>query len=730
MSVSPPFLDPLSVIKIFGQTKNATALHVGEAAHIQFANEAMLRIWGKDQTVLGKSLQDALPELKGQPFIEMFAKVWREGLTISGSDTSAMLKIDGKEQIFYFDFEYRAILDDNGKTICILHTATDVTDRFLKQKAIEQAVEGAELLKKEEALNENLSHENHSLAAALDELKAANEELYLTKESLESLNQKLDAIVRERTEQIYFLNQELKASNEEISSFNEELAASNEELSNINKKMEKLIEELKKGERKFRQLIQQAPVAINVFKGRDLIIESANNKMLEIWNKTTGVEGEKFTDALPEIADQPFIEILHNVLDTGIAYHGKESKAIIIKDGAAQERYFNFIYQPITDEHEKVESILQVVTEVTEQVNSRKEISEVNTRLKIAIDAGALGSTEVDLESGTMVYNEEFSRMFGRKPDEAFVYADMFEAMLPEYRDRIRELVAIAKENKSIYRAQYQIRWPDGSLHWISAHGRARYDSEGKPVKMVGILSEVTELKADEQRKNDFIGMVSHELKTPLTSMTAYMQILQYNAQKREDSFAATALEKAHNQLKKMTGMINSFLNVSRLESGKIHIDKQDFDLCILIEEMRNEFKVTANRHEIIFEENQSVFVNADKDKIGHVVTNFISNAVKYSPVNTVITISCRLEGNSAIVSVRDQGKGIREEDMAKLFERYYRVNDQSSTISGFGIGLYLCAEIIERHSGRIWVDSKLGFGSSFHFSLPSDPKTNIQNQR
>ncbi|KRT17875.1 hypothetical protein ASU31_00855 [Pedobacter ginsenosidimutans] len=722
MSASPPFLDPLSVIKIFSQTKNATALHVGEEAHIQFANEAMLRIWGKDEAVIGKSLEDALPELKGQPFIEMFAKVWREGLTISGSDTPAMLKIDGKEQIFYFDFEYRAILDDIGKTICILHTATDVTDRFLKQKAIERATEGAELLKKEEELNENLSHENHTLAAALDELKASNEELYLTKESLESLNQKLDMMVKERTEQIYFLNQELKASNEEISAANKELAASNEELSSINKKMAKLIEELEKGERKFRQLIQQAPVAINVFKGRDLIIESANIKMLEIWNKTTEVEGKNFTVALPEIADQPFIEILHAVLDTGIPYHGKESKAIIIKDGVAEERYFNFIYQPIIDEEEKVGSILQVVTEVTEQVNSRKEISEVNTRLNIAIDAGSLGSTEVDLETGTMVYNEEFSRMFGKKPGEDFVYADMFEAMLPEYRDRIKELVAIAKQDNSIYHAEYQIRWPDGSLHWISAHGRARYDSKGKPIKMVGILSEVTEVKADEQRKNDFIGMVSHELKTPLTSMTAYVQILQHNAQKRQDSFAATALEKAHNQLKKMTGMINSFLNVSRLESGKIHIEKQDFDLCSLIEEMRTEFKVTANRHEIIFEKNQPVVVNADQNKIGHVVTNFISNAVKYSPVNTLITISCQVEGNSAVVSVSDQGKGIKEEDTAKLFERYYRVNDQPSTISGFGIGLYLCAEIIERHNGRIWVDSELNKGSTFHFSLPLNP--------
>ncbi|QDW24385.1 PAS domain S-box protein [Pedobacter sp. KBS0701] len=719
MSIAPGFLDARTVIEIFTHTKTATALHIGRDAYIQFANDAMLRIWGKDRSVIGKSLQEALPELKGQPFIEMFARVWDEGLTISGADTPAKLIIDGREQLFYFDFEYRAILDINGKTICILHSATDVTDRFFKQIAIDEVNEHVGSLKREQDINEKLNTQNEDLATAMEELKATNEELHATKERLEQLNGKLDMLVKERTEKISFLNQELEASNEEIRASNEELLATNEELFTINEKMEMLIEDLAEGERKFRRLIQQAPVAINVFKGTDLIIESANDRMLEIWNKTEAVEGKRFEEALPEIANQPFLKILHDVLETGIPYHGMESKAIIFKAGVAEERYFNFTYQPIADEDGKIGSILQVVTEVTEQVNARQEISEMNTRLNIAMDAGSLGSTEVDLDSGTMKYNQEFKRMFGKKPEEDFVYGDMFEAMLPEYRDKIRELVRIAKENHSIYKGEYQIRWPDGSLHWISAHGRARYDSLGNPVKMVGILSEVTEMKADEQRKNDFIGMVSHELKTPLTSLTGYVQLLQSKAKKSGDSFTSTALEKANNQLKKMTGMINSFLNVSRLESGKIHIEKQNFDLSDLISEMGAEFRVTTNSHSIIFHQAGAVFVNADRDKIGHVVTNLISNAVKYSPAGTAISINCRIEDSNAVVSVSDEGRGISKEDIEKLFERYYRVNDQSQTIAGFGIGLYLCSEILERHNGRIWVDSEPGKGSTFQFSLP-----------
>jgi len=854
MPTTPPFLDPQQIIDIFSQISTATALHIGEEAHIQFANDAMLSIWGKDRSVIGKSLEDALPELKGQPFIEMFARVWLEGLTISGSDTPAELNINGEDQLFYFDFEYRAILDENGKTICILHTATDVTDRFLKQSALQQVNEHAEFLRIEQALNEELNTKNEDLSAALEEIRAINDELHATKENLQLLNDKLDARVKERTETISFLNQELEASNEEIRASNEELMASNEEMLKFNQqltmvyeklkisqeeaalaidaaglgtfdfnplngsfsandmlrkwfgiegdwlelekalqviaekdrvrvrtaishsldfssggdyeidyqiinpkdprpriikakgkthfdadkkpirlsgvlqdvteqvtgqeKTELLIKNLAASEQKFRRLIQQAPVAINVFRGHELIVESANERMLEIWNRTAEIEGKRFDEVLPEIADQPFIKILHGVLDSGLPYHGLESRAVIIKDNIPQERYFNFIYQPI-EEAGKISSILQVVTEVTEQVNARKEISEANTRLSIAMDAGSLGSTEVDLASGTMKYNEQFRRIFGKKPDEDFVYSDMFEAMLPQYRDPIRELVSIAKENHSIYKGEYEIMWPDGSVHWISAHGRARYDNQGKPVKMVGVLSDITELKADEQRKNDFIGMVSHELKTPLTSLTGYVQLLYSKAQKNGDSFASTALDKANNQLKKMTGMINSFLNVSRLESGKIHIEKQNFDLSGLVSEMEAEFKVTANSHHLVFEQIGEVLVNADRDKIGHVVTNLISNAVKYSPVGTTINITCKKEDSKATVSVSDQGSGIKKEDKDKLFERYYRVTDQSLTIAGFGIGLYLCAEIISRHNGEIWLESELGRGSTFYFSLP-----------
>lgn len=243
--------------------------------------------------------------------------------------------------------------------------------------------------------------------------------------------------------------------------------------------------------------------------------------------------------------------------------------------------------------------------------------------------------------------------------------------------------------------------------------------SEGKDY-FTGVLHEITEKKQDEIRKNDFIGMVSHELKTPLTSMKGYIQVLLVKLAKQEDNFIMGALEKANTQITKMTSMINGFLNISRLESGKIHIEPQTFDLAVLVKESEDKSLATIASHTVIFEPAETTFISADWDKIGQVIHNLISNAVKYSPLGSIINVKCFTADDTAIISVKDQGMGIKPDDISRIFDRYYRVEGgHMYSISGFGIGLYLCSEIIHRHHGEIWAESEFGKGSTFSFSLP-----------
>ncbi len=166
--------------------------------------------------------------------------------------------------------------------------------------------------------------------------------------------------------------------------------------------------------------------------------------------------------------------------------------------------------------------------------------------------------------------------------------------------------------------------------------------------------------------------------------------------------------------------MINGFLNISRLEAGKIMIDKTVFDLTGLINEVLEEAKITVTSHQFEFEGCEHLQVSADRDKLSSVISNLVNNAVKYSVKGKSISINCTTAGNEAIVGIRDEGMGIKATDIDNIFDRYYRVKNQHTQhIAGFGIGLYLSAEIIRRHDGRIWVESELGKGSTFYFSLP-----------
>lgn len=166
--------------------------------------------------------------------------------------------------------------------------------------------------------------------------------------------------------------------------------------------------------------------------------------------------------------------------------------------------------------------------------------------------------------------------------------------------------------------------------------------------------------------------------------------------------------------------MINGFLNISRLEAGKIQLNKYAFYLDELVKENIADAELLSATHKIFFKSYEPVSVFADRDKIESVLSNLISNAIKYSPLGKQIEICCKVTDASAIISVKDQGMGIQPENIPRLFDRFYRVeSNQMQLISGFGIGLYLSAEIIQHHNGKIWVESEPEKGSVFYFSLP-----------
>lgn len=541
----------------------------------------------------------------------------------------------------------------------------------------------------------------------------------LAKIVMDEIELRLSAI--NETEEQQALNEELSTTIEELAAANEELLHTNEELSEIHKSLHHTVAKLAESENRFRNMIECAPVAMLVLRGEDMVFELANPMMLQLLKKGPEVIGLTLSQALPEIVNQPILDVLYTVYHTGEPYYGFERPVILNRNGVEGTGYFDFVYTPLI-ENGKITGVLQVVTEITEQVEIRKALQKAEEMLRFSIEAANVGTWYFDIGAETFQPSSSLKKLFGYAVDEEMTYQHILAQINDDYRGKV-----IAAASGTIYKgANYSVEFPatgfhDQKVRWLKAIGKLDHDAAGRLSHFSGVVIEITEQKQDEIRKNDFIAMVSHELKTPLTSLKGYMQLLTGKAKKTDDAFTINALERGNTQITKMTAMINGFLNVSRLEAGKIHLEKLPFRLEQLMRDIVDEVMMTTQSHDIVLLPFPPLMVNADSDKIGQVINNFLSNAVKYSPLHSRIEVTACLAGNMVQVSVKDQGMGISPEDTDKLFDRFYRVeNRHAQNISGFGIGLYLCAEIVHRHDGHIWVNSETGKGSAFYFSIPN----------
>ena len=831
-----PPLNSEQLVGIFSFINTATAVHVGEDARIEFANQAMLAIWGRGPEVIGKGLEEAMPELAGQPFVGMFARVWREGITISGSDTPAEIRVDGKLDTYYFDFEYRAVKDENGRVIAVLHTATDVTERYLNRRELEEASLNRQLLIREQSLNEQLAVVN-------EELTATNEELHSSREELSRMNVRLEYMVEDRVKAlvesearfrsmadntdvlisvrdengqlVYFnrawsqlsgrtagqlmdmgwydlihpndrqhfldthqrafaqrisysaemrllgsdgsyhwllkkgtprflsdssfagyisscvditsiklgeqqlqdVNEELAVSNEELAALNEELAATNEELAESN-------DELLLSEARFRNLIRQAPVAICVIRAEDLVVTEVNDGYLELVGKSREqLEKRGIWDGVAEAAEA-YAPVMHRVIATGTAFHGREHELVLNRNGRDETMFIDFVYEPVTDLKGKVASIMVVGNDVTDKVMARKQIEDIEERNRLAIEAAEIGTYELSYESQFVIGSKRFNDIFGVASPVS--RAQVLAAFHPLDAHLSEQAHATArKTGKLFYEAR--ILAADQSVKWVRLQGNIHYDSDGKAKKLLGTVMDITALKQIQQQKDDFISIASHELKTPLTSLKASLQLLD-RMKANPTALMPRLIEQSNRSMDKISELVEELLNVTRINEGKVILNKKKFNLTDMVNECCSHV-LQLGTHELVVEGETNLDITADENRIQQVVTNFINNAIKYAPQSRQIFLRIEPVDHAVRVSIRDTGPGIPADKLPHLFERYYRVDPRGIQVSGLGLGLYISADIIERHGGKIGVESTEGEGSTFWFTLPDQEESALNHQ-
>lgn len=380
---------------------------------------------------------------------------------------------------------------------------------------------------------------------------------------------------------------------------------------------------------------------------------------------------------------------------------------------------------PVKDTEGNVTGISQIARDITAQRKNERKIIENEEHLRLATQAAQLGTFNVDLIAGTINTDSRCRELFGTANYEPKHYKDGFLNKLhPDDRLKVAQIIEASfnkKKSNGDYDAEYRTINTDDKLRWIKARGKVFFDEWDSPVRFIGSVLDITGEKQEEQKKNDFIAIISHELKTPITVIKSYLQILLSKAKKEENNPNIIALTRAEAQTNKMSSMIKDFLNLARIEAGKIMLVREEFDLSDLLKDIAAEAHLLSNSHNINLDCLDTIIVHADKDKIGQVLINLINNSVKYSPIGSKITVGCAEDQGRIKIFVCDEGHGISASDQKELFTRFYRVdNEKTKTISGFGIGLYIVSEILKHHNSEINLESQVGLGSTFYFYLDS----------
>lgn len=319
---------------------------------------------------------------------------------------------------------------------------------------------------------------------------------------------------------------------------------------------------------------------------------------------------------------------------------------------------------------------------------------------------------------------------------EFLPYIDEKLLMQNTQNETERELIKKLQLSSIIIVPIFRQRKPVGAITFVTTESRRKYTQNDLSIAQeVGhraslaiensllykaTQKELIERKKLEKQKDEFIAVASHELKTPVTSIKSFAQLLHYRMKKEGRLHDAELLGKLDAQIDKLTSLIGDLLDVTKIEGGRLMFTETAFDFDELIDEIIEEMQRTTDRHALIRVGKAGKTVVGDRERLGQVLTNLISNAIKYSPSAEKILIHTTQDKKNIKVCVQDFGVGILRDKLDKVFDRFFRVSGPNQeTFPGLGLGLYISNEIVKRWKGKIWVESIEGKGSTFCFTFP-----------
>lgn len=364
--------------------------------------------------------------------------------------------------------------------------------------------------------------------------------------------------------------------------------------------------------------------------------------------------------------------------------------------------------------------------EVQERRSAEEALRLSHARFRTLIDNSPLAVVEWDEHFRVQRWSPQAESIFGWRAAEVLgKHPHDWRFVADEDVQRVDLVLKQMQEGSEPHNVTRNSNYrKDGTVIDVEWYNSVLRDESGAIVALLSLAQDITERKQADRLKEEFVSTVSHELRTPLTSLRGFAELLlkrEYSAEKQREFLSIV-----HDESVRLTNLLNDFLDIQRMESGRQNYQFESVALTSVVQEAITLFSVNNTRHKLVMDFPPSLPpVHADQARLQQVLTNLLSNAIKFSPHGGAVTVAARQEGASVTVSVSDQGVGIPVTALSHLFSKFFRVDNQETrSIGGTGLGLALVKKIIEAHHGRIWVESEVGVGSTFFFSLPISQDT------
>ena len=395
-------------------------------------------------------------------------------------------------------------------------------------------------------------------------------------------------------------------------------------------------------------------------------------------------------------------------------------------------------------------SRISIQSKVTGEGSFQDPLFSNQNRQELLLESLAGAVYTCDSNGYITFYNKAAAELWGRSPVIGKdIWCGSWKIFEPDGITRVpldKCPMAIAlKEGRSVRGVDIVVQRPDGIKRNIMPFPDAILDQNGKVVEGINMLVDITDIKLKEKElrkskdqykalseqlkaalktQEEFISIASHELKTPLTSLNLFIQILLDRYAEQEDDNTYHIVSRSKVQVNRLRGLLRQLLDVTKIQAGMLDLEFEEVNLSRLLEDTIQDHSAVISKHKIIKKGGSTTLIQCDRNRIEQVLSNLLTNAAKYSDYADTIMVSIIEDEDIMQVDVQDFGIGIPKKDLKKVFNRFFRSHGaDKGMLSSLGLGLYICANIIKRHHGKIWVDSVEGKGSTFHVQLPKTLK-------